>query len=133
MSPRPILIVDDDIDHAVILRTVLASVVPDASTATCTDPSRLPEALLEAERGAVVFMDRLLRGVESISYLETAATHRPDLDVVLLSSALSEDDRARALEAGAFEAAEKPGSIAGWRSFLVDVLGLDTEGATRAG
>ena len=121
-STRPILVVDDDIDHAVILRTVLASVAPEAPVEMCTDPSRLPGVLLEAPEGAVVLIDRLLRGVESFPHLKVARDERPDLYVVLLSSALSPEDRARALQSGARDAAEKPGSLSLWRSMLGKML-----------
>lgn len=128
MGPRPILIVDDDIDHAVILRTVIASVAADSPTETCTDPSRLPDVLLEAERGTIVFIDRMLRGVESFSYLEKVSRARPDLHIVVLSAALSEEDERRARSAGAVAAIEKPGSLAQWRALVTSAL----DGADRA-
>jgi len=138
MVARPVLIVDDDIDHAVILRTVLASVAPDAQTDTCTDPRRLPDALLEAAPEAVVFMDRMLGGVESLGYLAQLREERSDLVVIVLSSALSEDDRERARRAGATEALEKPGTLAEWRSMLARVMAdatrdSDSERPARAG
>ena len=123
MTVRPILIVDDDIDHAVILRTVLASVAPDAPTETCTDVSRLPEVIIEAAPDAVVFMDRMLRGVDSLRYLKAVCAARTDLHVVVLSGALSREDRQRACDAGAADAFEKPGSLAEWRALLSQVLG----------
>lgn len=122
MTTPPILIVDDDIDHAVILRAVIASVAPDCPTDTCTDPSRLPDALLEAEPGAVVFIDRMLRGVESFDQLPDVTRLRPDLHVVVLSSALSEDDERRARSAGAAAAIEKPATLAQWRSLVTQTL-----------
>jgi len=122
MAARPILIVDDDIDHAVILRTVLSAVAPEAPAETCTDPTRLPEVLLSAPADAVVFIDRMLSGVASFGHLERARDARPDLHVVLLSSALSEDDRDRARAAGAQDALEKPGTLAEWRVMLGQVL-----------
>lgn len=138
MRARPVLIVDDEIDHAVILRAVIASVAPDSSTDICTDPSRLPGALLEAEPRAVVFIDRLLHGVESFGYLPDVTRRRPDLYVVVLSSALSEEDQQRARSAGAAGAIEKPGSLALWRALVTRVLdeadGQSSDGpAIRAG
>ena len=132
-STRPILVVDDDIDHAVILRTVLARVAPEAPVETCTDPSRLPGVLLEAPEGAVVLIDRLLRGVESFPHVSVAHTQRPDLHVVLLSSALSPEDRDRAIKAGARDAMEKPGSLSLWRSMLEKVLADAEERGERRG
>jgi len=129
MVARPILIVDDDIDHAVILRTVLAGVAPGASTETCTDPSRLPEVLLEAPPDAVVFIDRMLSGIASFAHVRRARDERPDLHLVLLSSALSDDDRERARAAGATDALEKPATLAGWRVLLDQVLGAASRAA----
>ena len=123
MTPRPILIVDDDIDHAVILRTVLAAVAPDAPTETCTDVARFPVVLTEAAPDAVVFIYRMLRGVDSLRYLHDVCAARADLYVVVLSAALSSDDRQRALAAGAVAAFEKPGHLADWRALLIQVLG----------
>lgn len=138
MTPRPILIVDDDIDHAVILRTVLAAVAPAAPTETCTDVSRLPDVLLEAASDAVVFIDRMLRGVDSLRYLSAVCAARTDLYVVVLSAALSREDRQRACDAGAVDAFEKPGSLAAWRALLSQVLGdadrrWDGRDSTRTG
>ena len=145
MTERSILIVDDDIDHAVILRTVIATVAPNAPTDTCTDPIRLPGVLLEAEPDAVVFIDRMLLGVESFRYVREAAEQRPDLHLVVLSAALSEADEKRALAAGAADALEKPGSLSEWRAMLTRVLDAadrrdhrrdgshPAEGAERAG
>ena len=123
MTLRPILIVDDDIDHAVILRTVLGLVAPDAPTETCTDVSRLPDVLIEAAPGALVFIDRMLRGVDSLRYLEAVCAARTDLHIVVLSAALSREDRQRACDAGAVDAFEKPGSLVEWRALLSQVLG----------
>lgn len=122
MASRPILVVDDDIDHAVILHAVIASVAPESPTDTCTDPSRLPGVLLEAEPGAVVLIDRMLRGVESFGYLPEVTRTRPDLHIVVLSSALSPDDERRARSAGAAAAIEKPGTVAQWRVLVTQAL-----------
>jgi len=129
MADRPILIVDDDIDHAVILRTVLSAVAPDAPTETCTDPTRLPDVLLSAPADAVVFIDRMLSGVASFGQIERVRDARPDLHVVLLSSVLSDEDRDRAHEAGARDALEKPGTLAEWRALLGQVLGSANRGS----
>lgn len=124
---RPILVVDDDIDHAVIFRTVLSMVAPDAEVDTCTDPRRLPGALLEAAPQSFVFMDRWLGGVDSTAFVRRVAADRPDLEVVVLSASLSAEERASMVAAGATDAFEKPGSIAGWRALLGGVLNRSAE------
>ena len=45
----------------------------------------------------------------------------------MLSASLSEEDRLRALAAGAHHAAQKPGSIAEWRALLGGLLRLPEE------
>ncbi len=79
--------------------------------------------LLEAAHGAVVFIDRMLRGVDSVSYLDAVCAKRADLHVVVLSAALSREDRERAREAGAVDAFEKPSNLVQWRALLGEVLG----------
>jgi len=141
-SWRPLLIIDDDVDHAVIARAVLASVAPDLTVDTCLDPRLAPQRLAAAPPSTVVLMDRMLDGVESFPLLRTAVEERPDLYVVLLSSALSADDHRRALAAGAAEAAEKPGRLEAWRTLMHGILerahpsavrSRDVGGSARAG
>lgn len=122
MTGRPVLIVDDEVDHAVIARLVIASIAPDATVETCTDSRVARARLIEAPPSAVVLIDRILDGVASWSLVAEVAVERPDLYLVLLSSSLSEEDEARALRAGAAEAAEKPRGLAGWRALLSGVL-----------
>jgi DNA-binding response OmpR family regulator len=86
----------------------------------------------------VVFIDRMLRGVESFGYLPEVTRDRPDLHIVVLSSALSEDDERRARSSGAAAAVEKPGTLALWRALVTRVLGeaeagADAGEASRAG
>src|SRR5690606_25971009 len=111
---RPVVIVDDDVDHAVIARSVLASVAPDAPVTTLTDPRDLAARLAEAPRDAVVLIDRMLDLAESFPLIQRVSAERPDLRFVMLSAALSVEDAGRAMEAGAAGAAEKPGSLRGW-------------------
>lgn len=123
MTVRPLLVVDDDIDHAVIVCTVLSSIAPDAEVETCTDTAGLPARLMEAQAHSLVLIDRMLNGVESLDLVRVAAASRPDLRMVVLSASLSAEDHERAIEAGAAEAAEKPASIAAWRDLLTGIIG----------
>ena len=118
-----VVIVDDEVDHAIIIRRVLAGIVPDATVEVMTDPRRIGERLLDAPHGALLLVDRMLDGRESIGMLRDLLAQRPDLSVALLSAALIEVDRERALSAGAIAAEEKPASLDGWRSLLRDLLG----------
>ncbi len=119
---RRIVIVDDDIDHAIIIRRVLAGIAPDAAVDVMTDPRHIDERLRDVPDGALLLMDRMLAGHESIPFLSGLLERRPDLSVVLLSAALLDSDRDRALRAGAIAAAEKPATLAGWRELLSDLL-----------
>jgi DNA-binding NtrC family response regulator len=119
---RPVLIVDDDPDHAVIARMVVASVAPARAVETCMDPRGAATRLMQAPDSAVVLIDRVLGGAESIPLVRETVAARPDLYLVVLSSSLLPDAQARALAAGAREAVEKPGSLDGWRSLVSGVL-----------
>lgn len=117
-----VLIVDDDPNHALIAQMVLAAVAPEVAVQVCLDP-RLAIAQMEGMKpSAVVFIDRMLNGLESLALVAEAHRRRADLYLVLLSSSLSEEDAARGLSAGAREAMEKPGGIAGWRELVSGVL-----------
>lgn len=120
---RPIIIVDDDIDHAVIMRTVLSMVAPAADVSVVTDTRDVDAQLLRAPEGAVVFMDRMLPGGEAFPVVAAVTSARPDLRITLLSAALDDVDRDRALRAGAVAGVEKPGSLDGWRALFAEVLG----------
>ncbi|MDA1010736.1 MAG: response regulator [Chloroflexi bacterium] len=133
MSQRPLLIVDDDVDHAVIARTVAGMVAPAAAVETCLDARAARARVLNAPEAAVVLIDRLLDGVESIALLAEVAGIRPDLYIVLLSASLSAEDRERALNAGAREATGKPGSLAAWRSLVEGVMARSSGGSTESG
>lgn len=119
---RPVVIVDDDIDHAVIARMVLGTVAPDAAVLTLTDPRGLEASLIAAPQDALVLIDRVLDLAESYPLIRRVGATRPDLRFVMLSAALSAQDATRAREVGVLEAAEKPGSIAGWRELLTRLL-----------
>ena len=113
-TPPSVVVVDDDIDHALIVRLVLSRVAPDAAIEVMTDPRALAQRLIEVPRDALVFMDRQLDGRDGIDLLPLLRAERPDLRTVLLSAALPEADRLRALAAGS-AATEKPASVIGWQ------------------
>jgi len=132
MTAAPsVIVVDDDIDHALIVRLVLSRVAPEASIDVMTDPRALAQRLVEAPRGALVLMDRQLDGRDGIDLLPLLRAERPDLRTVLLSAALPEADRLRALAAGAYAAAEKPGSLVGWQHLVESMLGAGIEAPAR--
>lgn len=128
----PIVVVDDDIDHALIVRLVLAQVAPDAEIHVMTDPRALAQRLMDAPRGALVLMDRNLDGRDGIDLLPLLRSERPDVRTVLLSAALSEADRGRALAAGAYAAIEKPSSVAAWRDVVTSLVASDPPAAVWA-
>ncbi|MFA7295995.1 MAG: response regulator [Dehalococcoidia bacterium] len=130
-TARSVIVVDDDIDHALIVRLVLSRVVPDASIDVMTDPRALAQRLVEAPRDALVLMDRQLDGRDGIDLLPLLRAERPDLRTVLLSAALPEADRLRALAAGAYAATEKPGSLAGWQRLVESMVGADAQESAR--
>lgn len=113
-----VVIVDDDIDHAVIIRTVLSMISPNTAVTVHTDMRAIAPRLLSAPQGAVVLMDRVLGVEESYTLLAHLHERRPDLCIALLSAALTDRDRDRAFDAGAEVVAEKPGTIDGWRTLL---------------
>ena len=79
---RPVVVVDDDIDHALIVRLVLAQVAPDAEIQIMTDPRALAQRLMDAPRGALVLMDRNLDGRDGIDLLPLLRSERPDVRTV---------------------------------------------------
>ena len=120
--PPALIVVDDEVDHAAIVRRLLADIAPPLPVEVVTGASGLLERLREAPQGALLLLDRLLDGREVFDVVSALAAERPDLTVAVLSAALSEHDRERALAAGADHAAQKPGRIADWRALLTDLL-----------
>jgi DNA-binding NtrC family response regulator len=118
----PVLIVDDDIDHAVIMRTVLSTVAPEADVSVVTAVSAVEHRVLAAPEKAIVLVDRILCAEETFPLVAAVTAARPDLTVVMLSAALDEVSRTHALECGAAMGAEKPDSFAGWRLLLGEIL-----------
>ena len=123
MSVLPhIVVVDDDVDHALLARMVLRQIVPGAEVTVMTDPHELAERLALVPAGALVLMDRRLDGRDGAAMIPALRAVRGDLRFVLLSAALSERERDRALALGAQAALEKPGSLVGWRSLLASIV-----------
>ena len=120
--PPALIVVDDEVDHAAIVRRLLVDLAPALPVEVVTDASGLIERLSEAPHHALLLLDRMLDGREALDVVSALAVARPDLTVAVLSAALSEHDRERALAAGADHAAQKPGSIADWRALLTDLL-----------
>lgn len=118
-----VVIVDDELDHAVISRLVLAQVAPEVGVETFTDLKGLGARLAEVTPRSLVVMDRMLNGTESFGLIEQLKAARPDLTIVLVSAVLNAHDHQRAVEVGATLAAEKPGDLIAWRAFFTDLLG----------
>jgi len=118
-----VVIVDDELDHAVISRLVLAQVAPEVGVETFTDLKGLGARLAEVTPRSLVVMDRMLNGTESFGLIEQLKVARPDLTIVLVSAVLNAHDHQRAVEVGATLAAEKPGDLIAWRAFFTDLLG----------
>lgn len=131
-STPSVVIVDDEVDHALIVRLVLHQVVPDATVTIMTDPRALAQRLVETPLGSVILLDHNLDGRDGIELLPLLAAERSDLRVVLLSAALTETNRLCALAAGAYDAVEKPSSVAEWRSFVTALLDMAAVPAARS-
>lgn len=117
-----IVVVDDDVDHALLARMVLRQIVPTTDVTVMTDPHELAERLAMAPAGALVLLDRRLDGRDSATMLPALRDIRPDLRFVMLSAALSDRERDRAIALGAQAALEKPGSLVGWRVLLASIV-----------
>jgi len=124
VTPSAVLIVDDESAHAAIIEWVVAELAPELPVRAFPRPELLQEQLGSVPEGALLLLDRMINGRESLAMLPDLRSGRPDLTVALMSSALSEDDRARALAAGADFAVEKPGHLASWRVVLAELLML---------
>lgn len=118
-----VVIVDDELDHAVISRLVLSQVAPEVGVETFTDLQGLAARLAKVTPRSLVVMDRLLNGTESFGLIEELTSARPDVTVVLVSAVLNPQDAKRATDAGAMLAAEKPSDLVAWRAFFADLLG----------
>ena len=132
LNATAVLVVDDDADHAHIARLVLNSLAPTTGVEVVHDAASAIARLAALPRGGVVLIDRRLHGIESFDTVVEMRLRRPDVDVVMLSAALSSIDRAYALACGAVDALEKPASLAGWREALASIVGAGTDAAPRA-
>lgn len=126
MTATHVLIVDDEADHALIVRHLLGALAPGAVIETIEVADGLAERLRDVPAGAAVLLDRLLGGVETLPVLEGLAA-REDLRVALVSAWLPPEEERRALEAGAFLATTKPATLDGWRALLRELLGVPAE------
>lgn len=133
LRPPAVLIIDDEPDHAQIVRQLLAMSEPGLSvelvsgeleSGTGPRHEALPPSIGATPAGALVLVDRLLAGRDCYPMLGRCARERPDLTLVVLSAALSPEERRRALAAGAHEAAEKPATLSEWRGLLGRLLAL---------
>jgi two-component system response regulator RegA len=129
MSERNVVIVDDDSDHALIVRLVLHELAPLADVTVFGDRRDLGARLEQVPEGALVLLDRRIDGTDGCALIAPLRAARPDLRVVLLSAHLGEQDRARALAAGALGAHEKPASMTDWRTLLSAFVTRTTERA----
>lgn len=125
--PTALVIVDDEADHAEIIRQLTAEIAPDLHVRVVQELSQLSRGLRRAPPGALLLIDRVVHGRETIELLPALRALRPDMTAVMLSAALSDRDRQRALAAGAHRAVQKPGRIADWRELLDDLLRLSGE------
>ena len=124
LFPPALIIVDDEVDHALIICSLVTEMAADLPVEVMTEASGVVERLEQAPERALLLLDRMLDGREVFEWLGTLRAARPDLTIAVLSAALSEEDRKRALNAGADHAAQKPGNIAGWRALLTEVMRL---------
>lgn len=118
---RTVVVVDDDHDHALIIAMILRDMAA-VTVRLCSDLAQLPTIVAGAAEDTLLLVDRRLGAVESFAAVAEIHRRRPGLTLVMLSAALTDGDRARALAAGAQMAVEKPASLAGWRALLDGLL-----------
>ena len=118
VHPSAILVVDDNVDHAIIARLVLRGLAPDVTVSMVHTAEAAIPAAMALPLGALVLIDRRLGGVESFDAVVQLRMRRPDVAVVMMSAALTTIDRAAALASGALDGIEKPGNLEGWRGAL---------------
>ena len=121
-GPPAVLLVDDDLDHLVIVRRVLARLAPGLPVTTLVDARDLMPRLRSAPSGTLLLIDRRLGDVDGLALLGEACRVRPDLRIALLSAALTRAEEREALARGAYLAAEKPSGLDGWRALLATLL-----------
>lgn len=130
-SVPTVVIVDDEADHVLIVEYVFAETAPDLPVESIASPAEAAHRIVDAPRGALILVDRLFGGADSIPALGEMRALRPDLRLVLLSAALSDEDRDAALRNGAERAEEKPRSLRGWRDLVESLLYGDEHSNSR--
>ncbi len=130
LRPPAVVVVEDDPDHARIARFVLESIAPGIRVTLCGDGDAAAAAFDDLPRGALVLMDRLLRGAETFDAIVGLRARRPDATIVMLSALLNSVDRAYAIACGAADAIEKPSTLAGWRVTLGALIAAPDIGPT---
>ena len=128
-----VVIVDDEVTLAVVMRTLVQQTWPDARVTVFIEPQDLAPRLLEVPVGSVVLMDRRLGGVESYAIIRTLLDARPDVRVAMLSASLGPEEITRARHAGAFAAYEKPAGLSEWRQLLAQVVPSPVEPTAQSG
>ena len=126
-GPLAVLLVDDDLDHLVIVRRVLARLAPGLPVTTLVDGRDLMPRLRSTPSGSLLLIDRRLGDVDGLALLDEACRARRDLRIALLSAALTRAEERRALACGAYLAAEKPSGLDGWRALLATLLATPEE------
>ncbi len=130
---QSVVIVDDEITLAVVMRVLVLEGWPDARVSVYTDLRGLAPRLLEVHIGSVVLMDRRLGGVESYGMIATLIEARPDVRVAMLSASLGPEEITRARRAGAFAAYKKPAALSEWRQLLAQVVPPPVDPVARSG
>ncbi|RLT41739.1 MAG: response regulator [Chloroflexi bacterium] len=127
------VIVDDEVTLAVVMRTLVQQTWPGARVTVFTEPQDLPLRLLEVPVGSVVLMDRRLGGVDSYEIIRTLLAGRPDVRVAMLSASLGPEEITRARHAGAFAAYEKPAALGEWRQLLAQMVPAPSDPRAQSG
>lgn len=133
MTARSVVIVDDEVTLAIMMRTLVLQGWPEAHVSVFTDPLNLGVRLSEVPPDSVVLMDRRLGGIESYAVISSLIQARPDVRVAMLSASLGPEEITRARHAGAFAAFEKPAALSDWRVLLTKVVSPPGAAADRAG
>lgn len=133
MTGRSVVIVDDEITLAIVMRTLVLQGWPEAHVSVFTDPLNLGPRLREIPMDSIVLMDRRLGGIDSYGIISSLVQARPDVRVAMLSASLGPEEITRARHAGAFAAFEKPAALSEWRVLLAKVVPAPGEAAEHAG
>lgn len=122
MNDPSVVIVDDEVALAAVMRTLVLQRWPEARVSVFTEPGNLGPRLLEVPPDSVVLMDRRLGGADSYGTIAALLAARPDIRVAMLSASLGPEERSRARAAGAFASHEKPSSLTEWRQLLDETV-----------